>query len=423
MDKLQFWKEGHGRVPSARLATKRMVVRTLCLLVLFVLVYHIFTSVELRNSIHDRVTPLIQQDPSKGSTVLTEPSTLVGQPKVTIGKEKATLLMLVRNRELHKALGSMRMVEDRFNRKFHYPWTFMNDKPFTDDFIRFTTGMASGPVEYVVIPKEHWSVPDSLNKTKIQQGMEKLRTEGVIYGGSSSYRHMCRFNSGFFYRQEALKKYDWYWRVEPDIELYCDINYDPFTFMRESGKVYGWVLSMFEFEATIPTLWQHTKDFISKFPQFIAEDNSLGWIVDGANVTKAFAEKKVEGNYNLCHFWSNFEIASLNFYRSEPYQKYFDYLDSQGGFFYERWGDAPVHSLALALMLPRNKIHHFADIGYNHAPASRCPQDDASHVSGRCYCDRSRNYDNDNYSCGPRWFALNGVGIGALLPASLQNNI
>lgn len=43
--------------------------------------------------------------------------------------------------------------------------------------------------------------------------------------------------------------------------------------------------------------------------------------------------------YNLCHFWSNFEIGSLSFYRSEAYQKYFEYLDQTGGFYYE------VHSL------------------------------------------------------------------------------
>jgi len=133
--------------------------------------------------------------------------------------------------------------------------------------------------------------------------------------------------------------------------------------MRENNKVYGWVISMFEFESTIPTLWKHTKEFIKNFPGSLALDNSLNWLVDGANVTKAFDSKVIEGDYNMCHFWSNFEIASLDFFRSPTYQKYFDYLDSQGGFFYERWGDAPVHSLAVSLMLPREKIHHFADIG------------------------------------------------------------
>lgn len=63
-----------------------------------------------------------------------------------------------------------------------------------------------------------------------------------------------------------------------------------------------------------------------------------------------------------------------------------------------------VHTLALALFLPRQKIHHFADFGYSHSPAMRCPQDDESHSSGRCYCERKHNFDLDAYSCAPRWF-------------------
>ena len=37
--------------------------------------------------------------------------------------------------------------------------------------------------------------------------------------------------------------------------------------------------------------------------------------------------------YNGCHFWSNFEIGSLAFWRSEAYRKYFEHLDKAGGFF------------------------------------------------------------------------------------------
>ena len=50
---------------------------------------------------------------------------------------------------------------------------------------------------------------------------------------------MCRFESGFFFRQEALKEYDYYWRVEPNIKLFCDLDYDPFVFMRDHNKTYG----------------------------------------------------------------------------------------------------------------------------------------------------------------------------------------
>ena len=27
-----------------------------------------------------------------------------------------------------------------------------------------------------------------------------------------------------------MMQYDYYWRVEPDIEFFCDITYDPFAF-------------------------------------------------------------------------------------------------------------------------------------------------------------------------------------------------
>jgi hypothetical protein len=66
--------------------------------------------------------------------------------------------------------------------------------------------------------------------------------------------------------------------------------------------------------------------------------------------------------------WSNFEIGDLNFWRSEAYMKFFEHLDKAGGFYYERWGDAPVHSIGAALFAKKEQIHWFEDIGYRHEP-------------------------------------------------------
>ena len=33
--------------------------------------------------------------------------------------------------------------------------------------------------------------------------------------------------------------------------------------------------------------------------------------------------------------WSNFEIGDLDFWRSETYMKFFEFLDNKGGFHYE----------------------------------------------------------------------------------------
>lgn len=68
--------------------------------------------------------------------------------------------------------------------------------------------------------------------------------------------------------------------------------------------------------------------------------------------------------YNMCHYWTNFEIIDLSFVRSKAYTTYFETLDKDGGFFYERWGDAPVRSLAASMMLNSSEIWQVDYAGY-----------------------------------------------------------
>ncbi len=44
---------------------------------------------------------------------------------------------------------------------------------------------------------------------------------------------MCRYFSGFFYHHPLLADVDYYWRIEPDVHYYCDLDYDPFLFMQQ----------------------------------------------------------------------------------------------------------------------------------------------------------------------------------------------
>ena len=94
---------------------------------------------------------------------------------------------------------------------------------------------------------------------------------------------------------------------------------------------------------------------------------------------------------NIYSVWSNFEIGDLDLWRSEAYSKFFDFLDRKGGFYYERWGDAPVHSIGAALFAKKEQIHFFNDIGYRHEPFQHCPQGDA-HKRGKCWCDPVENF-------------------------------
>ena len=40
-------------------------------------------------------------------------------------------------------------------------------------------------------------------------------------------------------------------------------------------------------------------------------------------------------NLTLSIVWSNFEIADMDFWRGEVYSKFYEYLESKGGFYYE----------------------------------------------------------------------------------------
>lgn len=44
--------------------------------------------------------------------------------------------MLVRNSEVNDAAVAIQQLEDRFNKKYKYPWVFLNDEPFNERFIQ-----------------------------------------------------------------------------------------------------------------------------------------------------------------------------------------------------------------------------------------------------------------------------------------------
>jgi len=324
-------------------------------------------------------------------------------------RANATFVTLARNSDIWSLARSVRDVEDRFNSKHHYDWVFLNDHEFTDEFKRVISNLVSGTAKFGLIPKEHWTMPPWIDEERAALARKEMKRKKVIYGDSVSYRHMCRFESGFFFRHELLLDYEYYWRVEPDVKYFCDINFDPFRFMADHNKKYSFVISLYEYQETIPTLWNSVKKFVSQFPQHLAANNSLEFISHDHGLS-----------YNGCHFWSNFEIGSLKWLRSDAYMNYFNFLDQEGGFFYERWGDAPVHSIAAALLLNKDEIHFFDDIAYYHIPFMHCPSDSQLRLDLKCSCNPDETFDWEDYSC--EYFVRCGWRIDPIRRRFLMNS-
>ena len=143
--------------------------------------------------------------------------------------------------------------------------------------------------------------------------------------------------------------------------------------MRDNGKKYGFNMNILDDARSFPSLWSRTRSFINAHPALVHPEADLDWLLDSRN----------GGDYNNCQFFSNFEIGDLNFFRGNANEKYFNWLDHGGGFFYERFGDAPIHTLSVAMFLPIRDLWYFRDIGYQHDINRVCPP----HSSHRCSCD------------------------------------
>lgn len=69
-----------------------------------------------------------------------------------------------------------------------YPWVFLNDEDFTEDFKKGVRSMTRSEIHFGKIPKEHWSYPDWVDQEKAKLERQRMQDDRVIYGGSESYR-------------------------------------------------------------------------------------------------------------------------------------------------------------------------------------------------------------------------------------------
>jgi mannosyltransferase len=277
-------------------------------------------------------------------------------------RANAAFVVLARNKELEGVIQSIKSIERHFNRWFHYPYVFLNDGDFEQSFKDGVTNYTSAPAEFGKIDPSMWGYPDWVDHEVAREGIRKQGDAAIMYGGMESYHHMCRFYSGFFYKHELLAKYEWYWRLEPEIKYFCDITYDPFVRMAESNKTYGFTIAVKELKETVPNIFRYASAYKRKHklkskglwemflepavedPKPTPEAHRAKTLPDeilqtepGHQNIEEIDEESMEGEkYNMCHFWSNFEIARLDWFRSKEYNEFFDMMDRSGGFWMER---------------------------------------------------------------------------------------
>lgn len=163
------------------------------------------------------------------------------EPDTTQPRANAAFVVLARNKELDGVIESIKSIERHFNRWYNYPYVFLNDGDFNQTFKDTVKNYTSGTVEFGKVGPDMWGYPDWIDPKVAKEGINKQGDNAIMYGGMESYHFMCRFYSGcvvlalpklekladqtsFFYKHPLLAKYEWYWRLEPEIKYFCDIT-------------------------------------------------------------------------------------------------------------------------------------------------------------------------------------------------------
>ncbi|KAM0280357.1 hypothetical protein ACHAQH_004070 [Verticillium albo-atrum] len=301
------------------------------------------------------------------------------EPDLSAPRENAVLVMMARNSERQQARHTIISLERHFNRWYKYPIIFFNDEEWEQEFVDSIRGATDAEVRFEVIPPEVWGFPEGMDVDAARAAMRDQKARQIFHGGLEGYHHMCRFYSGQIYNLEIMQQYRWYWRLEPDTDFYCALTYDPFVEMARAGKVYGFTIALWELLNTVPSLFARTSAYkeARRLPslglwQAMVDAAALPWPLRDLMGLLDNRDRRGD-SWSGCHYWSNFEIGDMEFFRGREYQEYFEAMDETGGFFFERWGDAPIHSLGVAMLLDASQVHHFDDIGYRHGKLHQCP--------------------------------------------------
>ena len=104
-------------------------------------------------------------------------------------RANATFVMLARNSDVDSAVHAVRSVEDRFNGNYNYPWVFLNEQPFSNDFKRYTRP-SSQPPSYELscmltpVPPFHTLVACQSSPPGLCISARSLQGTGISLGGS-----------------------------------------------------------------------------------------------------------------------------------------------------------------------------------------------------------------------------------------------
>ncbi|KAJ2376474.1 hypothetical protein IW150_001964 [Coemansia sp. RSA 2607] len=309
------------------------------------------------------------------------------------------MLFVTRSMSLTKVRRTLFSAQQRFNNRFAHPLVLLSDQPFDAQFqqtVRLMLG-ANASVAFGLIEESDWGYPAWIDRARAEHAADNwvdAHDDEDDAGGRPGYRHMLRYWAAPFADHPLLAGCTYLWRLEPGAHFTCDLPRDPLARMRSQNTAYAFSVALTEMPDAAPSLVPVARDFISAHPELFtdAANNSLAWLFD---------RRSAKNGGEQCRFLTNSELIDLRFVRSDAYRKLFAYVDRLGVFYYERWSDATVRALAVAMFLPATRVQWLDDVGYRHDRLNNCPQPEA--IQMRCTCDPLKSSHLLPMACSAGW--------------------
>ncbi|XP_013387234.1 glycolipid 2-alpha-mannosyltransferase 2 isoform X2 [Lingula anatina] len=251
-------------------------------------------------------------------------------------KPKATIFYLLYTQRISRFRGAIQSVDKFFNNRFQYPIVLFHEPDLLESHKQAINSWTTSNVFFQIV---EFIIPEWIR----MPADDWLHTCGFARMG---YRHMCRFQSVLVSQQPILQPIEWYWRLDDDSELLSDVTYDVFKFMQDRDLTYAYIRLIFD---VIPDCIAGLRGNTTKY-------------VQEQKLTPTFLERLPE-NLGL---YNNFELSRFSFWRRPDVKAYLNYIDHAGGIFYNRWGDAPIKTTALAIFENLDKIFQLTNVQYHH---------------------------------------------------------
>ncbi|KAK3835825.1 MAG: nucleotide-diphospho-sugar transferase [Linnemannia elongata] len=352
--------------------------------------------------------------------------TKADEPVYEVVKANGVLVMVVTSDgEVQEARETIRHIEDRFNRGRHYPWVILSPQPLSD---RTQTLLQHIPsASWLTTTNQQWKFPRWIEALKVRNG-DFSRLKLGLNATSVAVRQRRRYMSGFLAQHELLDGYEFFWRVDPGLIVFCDLDDDPMLAMKHAGQKFAWSVSAAVNEAGTPGAWSIIQKFKETYLNHIPQPND-----------ESFITRESLDEYSACSYNVQNSIGSIEFFRSPGYTDYFNMIDKEGPIYYERWEDDTVITIGLSLLLPRSDIRFLKELGWGYsnegagsgtgigvvplkgtaasaavaAASSKesattqilyCPRN--SEQNKVCHCDRNWKAPRSHLSCTSFWMGL-----------------